>query len=298
MKPNEVKLFEAAGAGKVKTVAALLAAGVDPNAFNERSNIATALNYAAQQGHAKVVTLLLRAGAKVDLKTKRLDMDFPGGGTALLMAIEERHFSIAHQLLDAGASGHVKCGYTTALSAAARSGDARLVKRLLEMDCDPNKRTGKHDELPLNSAVMTDRDQSDVVEVLLAGGAKPNTRDNVNCTALIWAAKNGLVESCRVLLDHGADPNLADDGTTPLMFAVGAGDKNVSALLISHHADINAIDADGNTTLDIAIRQLEKDEKDEGFQMYLRFNKTDIKMHRRRYCATVELLRAAGAKHA
>jgi hypothetical protein len=45
MKPNEVKLFEAARAGKAKAVSALLANGVDPNAFYERNNVATPLMY-------------------------------------------------------------------------------------------------------------------------------------------------------------------------------------------------------------------------------------------------------------
>ena len=41
---------------------------------------------------------------------------------------------------------------------------------------------------------------------------------HTNCTALLLAAQAGHEESVRLLLDHAADPNIADHmGSTPLM---------------------------------------------------------------------------------
>ena len=57
-----------------------------------------------------------------------------------------------------------------------------------------------------------------------------------------------------ILLSHGADVNLRDsNGNTPLMYRVRKRfDKDILTILMDHGADINAQDKQGNTALMIA----------------------------------------------
>jgi ankyrin repeat protein len=57
----------------------------------------------------------------------------------------------------------------------------------------------------------------------------------------------------RILLEHKADPNLkANDGSTPLIAAVTFGKLGAATLLLERGANVNLADAGGNTALMIA----------------------------------------------
>ena len=74
-----------------------------------------------------------------------------------------------------------------------------------------------------------------------AGGTPP----------IMWAALDGDVEATRLLLERGADPNLANEaGATALMWAIPHRDK--VALLLEKGANPNARSKDGRTPLLIA----------------------------------------------
>src|SRR5262249_58944027 len=70
-------------------------------------------------------------------------------------------------------------------------------------------------------------------------------------TPLMYAALYGDADSVRLLLNHGADPNIRNDaGATVLMWAVEDPEK--IRLLMRHGASVNARSADGQTPLIIA----------------------------------------------
>lgn len=78
----------------------------------------------------------------------------------------------------------------------------------------------------------------------------PNIRDGKGNTLLMLASYNGQVEMTRVLLEHGADPQIANDmGQIPLAGAAFKGNAAMTKLLIEHGADVNARMADGKTAL-------------------------------------------------
>ncbi len=67
-------------------------------------------------------------------------------------------------------------------------------------------------------------------------------------TALIWAIAGGGAATVRLLLAHGADPNLADDwGQTPLVWAAREGNGAAAKLLIAAGAEIDRADDIGCT---------------------------------------------------
>jgi ankyrin repeat protein len=77
---------------------------------------------------------------------------------------------------------------------------------------------------------------------------------------LHWAAIYGQAESCKLLLEHGADLKLIDDlGYSPLRWAIDGGETGIVALLIAHGADVNEKDQEGRTPLDVALRKKKDD---------------------------------------
>jgi len=79
-------------------------------------------------------------------------------------------------------------------------------------------------------------------------------------TALMLAAHNPFPDTCRVLLDHGANANAATTfGTTALMLASAHGCADTVRLLLSRGADVNATNKYGHTALHSARRERHAD---------------------------------------
>lgn len=75
-----------------------------------------------------------------------------------------------------------------------------------------------------------------------------------NGTALAAASVKGDNDMAKILLEHGADPNLADpNGMTPLVYAVQFQNKELVALLVKYKANSRQKDNDGKTPYDHAV---------------------------------------------
>ncbi|GAB4351242.1 MAG: ankyrin repeat domain-containing protein [Candidatus Abyssubacteria bacterium] len=91
--------------------------------------------------------------------------------------------------------------------------------------------------------------QSDrqVVELFLAAGMSPDTRDKEGATALMCAAGKGDVDIARLLVEHGADVNVKTKRCgTALIWATGGlideeeeDHVEVIRFLVEHGADVN-----------------------------------------------------------
>lgn len=83
---------------------------------------------------------------------------------------------------------------------------------------------------PIQSAAAAGHQK--IVEMLLGHGADPNVREQGGFTPLHAAAQNGDVETIRTLLLGGADLTIkSNDGKTPMDIAMDAGHEKATVLL-------------------------------------------------------------------
>ena len=96
---------------------------------------------------------------------------------------------------------------------------------------------------------------SDTAIILLDLGADPNQPSSAG-PALLNIARSGRKESLPIavsLLQHGADPNLADtlSGETPLMAAAMGRWTALLKLLLEYGADVSLVNHAGKSVLDM-----------------------------------------------
>src|SRR5271154_76029 len=176
-----------------------------------------------------------------------------GGMTPLLFAIRDGNATMMRLLLDRGADINQPSGnHTTPLLIALLNGQVGIASELLAKGADPNA-TDDYHRAALFAAIdlrnfnhekygdlPTDgRDPLDLIKAILKKGGDPNLRTNtvpvhglmqfdaswVNFdgeTPFVRAALSGDIEVMRLLLESGADPNIATvQGSTALMAAAG-----------------------------------------------------------------------------
>ena len=96
---------------------------------------------------------------------------------------------------------------------------------------------------------------SELARFLIEQGADVNAAaDNAMRVAPVHAAAAASdIETMRMLLARGADPNAKQQmDYTPLHGAAGRGDVEMAKLLLAHGADRNAKGADGKSVADVA----------------------------------------------
>ena len=93
-----------------------------------------------------------------------------------------------------------------------------------------------------------------VVKALVEHGADVNVVDNYGNSPLIDAAADKFSPSGRLLLAHGANPNVRHSLSckTPLMEAAQSGNTALVQALLEKKADLTLKDAQGKTALDFA----------------------------------------------
>jgi len=171
---GETALMTAARSGSVDTVQLLAARGADVRAretwFGEN-----ALMWAAAENHADVVRALVKLGADVNARSRVVqapELEFPKSG---------------------GPNMPFARGGWTALMHAAREGAIDAARALVDAGADPN----------LVALPQT-------TDVSLTDEIRNGIDHGVGTSALVYAVINAHFDLAAMLVDHGADPNIAD----------------------------------------------------------------------------------------
>lgn len=173
----------------------------------------------------------------------------------------------------------------TMLHEAARCGQVRLVKYLLNHEADTAAKDSRYNR----SALMWAAEQGhfQVVDTLIKQNTNVNMPDNHGYTALLIAAKNKRWDVAKLLSQHNADVTICDwshnnvlhlaaecghtefvaylldtkqmdteccnsHQKTPLWLAAQSGHLQVTDLLLKHNANLHVKDRDGCTPLEAA----------------------------------------------
>ena len=195
--------------------------GADVEALDGQGS--RALHRAAQCGHTNIIRLLLDHGAMVDPQKEN-----SLGLTPLLLAIKNNQYDSVKLLIERGADmDRDSEPYGPPLMQAIRwLENESIVRLLLERGADPNTETAfGHGGNALHEAVSRPRFfcevalGSKIIRLLVAKGAKLETKDHNGRTPLLLTVRRGETYYVRLLLKLGADPTSVEDDTMPMGYA-------------------------------------------------------------------------------
>ena len=291
-------LNAASAEGYPLIVQRLLKEGADPLVFDE--NYGNAFQAAVSHGHNEIAKILKDAGADVNatggirgsalvsaasmgyVTTIELlfTLGVPSGRTqdiadAMVVATHKQHKDVVNLLIQSGAdinaTGLLMGDLWTPLQVAANKGCALMVAFLLDHGADVNVIGGIHGSA-LIAAADSDKCSCQVLELLISNGVHINEIIEVSqrdsnpikftghASPLAAAVSRNNEEAVKLLLEHGADPNLVN-GTfcTALMSAVSIDSPTILEYLFAYGADVNITIAPCNTeTADGVVSALQR----------------------------------------
>ena len=303
---GQTPLMYAAAHDRADVARALIAAGADVNAKTPLADLParlpaarfnvefpaggmTPVLFAARQGSAAALRVLIGAGANIETPT-------PEGFSPLVVAIHNLHYDAAKLLVDAGASPKGGALYAI-VDARDRvpllgphtypTGDVTELELLAAIlahgvdvmdrpplplpDRDPG--FGQIPTKPVDTALIRAARSADVeaMKLLVAAGADPKRPEPDGLNTLIAVAAGpevpplvivdkerpdepDAIAAIEFLLAHGVEVNAADRfGVTALHTVAKRGYVDVLRYLAAHGADVNAADKTGRTPLDYAL---------------------------------------------
>ena len=234
--------------GDLETAGQVLRAGADPKLVTRYG--VTPMSLAAASGNAAMLKLLLESGADANAADG-------AGETPLMAAVQVGSLDSVKALLAAGATvdARDRTFQQTALMVGVRANHPELVSFLIQQGAQVNiqTRTGDAPRWVLPNSVPG---FGHGIGIVRGGIPERGSRYLIPgaMTPLLYAARDGRLESARLLLDAGANIEHADaNAVTPLISAIANNHPDVARLFIDRGANVNAVDWYGRTPLWMAV---------------------------------------------
>jgi uncharacterized protein len=186
------------------------------------------LHDAVTAGDLARVGVLITSGALVDEKNS-------SGETALLLAVKHDRTGIAKSLMAAGASINARAkNKDTPWLLAGAAGRTEIIREMIPLgpDLSIRNRYGGNALIP-----ACERGHVETIRLLLTTAIDVDHVNDLGWTCLLEIVILGdggprHVEAARLILDAGANPNLADkEGVSPLAHARAKGQTGIAALI-------------------------------------------------------------------
>lgn len=157
----------------------------------------TPLHYVAYSKNVNIANILLQQGLNLEAADNQ-------GYTPLLNAIDKQNTPLLHLLLEHGANPNCKTenGYTP-LHEAVSFGNVEMAQALIEAGANVNA----VDSVYADTALYLSSKYPEIVRLLLDSGANFNIRNNYYSLPLHGACISENMDTAKLLLDAGADPN-------------------------------------------------------------------------------------------
>ena len=226
------ELAAAMQANDAAAVRCLIDAG-EPATVLDSETCRTPIVWAASNGHADLVGLLLDHGAALEDRADE-------GESPLMLAARGGHRATVQLLLDRGADVHyvTEKGWDAVEFAELRAHEdvARVIRHA-------RARTDRAIRMSVAMvAAMRENDPGAVRELVAAGESVQALNMESLQRPLHWAAEQGHTDLVLFLLDHGAGvDDRSDGGETPLMRASWMGHGQIVQLLLARGADPYAV---------------------------------------------------------
>jgi uncharacterized protein len=247
-------LLSAVYRNNVQAVEILLQTNAD---VNHVFNLGTALTEAVDEGNIEIVRMLLCAGANTSIPL------YGEVSPPLMIAAGKGDFKMVKLLIEAGADVNQiepRSGDFAMASAAARGYEdifnylapltnselREKAKEILPLGIHTREREKNTNPLVKELSDFIFEGNLEGVKEIIVRGGDVNGFDEIGGTPLCLATTKNNLEIVRLLLEAGANPNLADDcGRLPL----DSGSSDITALLIEAGADVDTQNIDGRTDL-------------------------------------------------
>lgn len=228
----------------------LLDNGAKPNTTNTSGR--PVLAQAVKKGNLELVRMLLRHGANPDTS----DLS---GNSLLSIAASQDRMDMMKLLLESGTNASSKnlSGLSVLADAIAKR-KLDMAELLLKHGANASaKDLVGHPILviALRDNKLSQNDKVRVVRMLLDHGASPNVSDGTwGVAAICFAMETGNTDLVKMMLDAGSNTKKKmSSGETLLLYAIDNGKRDQVKLLLEAGADANAADKKGRTPLMQAI---------------------------------------------